>query len=209
MSRARSLAQANRRLAAKLFLLTVAMFGFGYALVPLYAVFCQLTGLNGTTGRADAQAVQESAVDSSRWVTVEFTGQVMGNLPWEFRPLQKKIRLHPGDSAVIKYYARNLADDTIIGRAVPSVAPNKAAPHFKKIECFCFSQQELKPGQSEEMPVRFLLERDLPRDVKTLTLSYAFYYVGRGQAATADDHARLGTQHGQPRAQRQGNSGPS
>lgn len=185
------------------------MFGFGYALVPLYAVFCQLTGLNGTTGRADAQAVQESAVDSSRWVTVEFTGQVMGNLPWEFRPLQKKIRLHPGDSAVIKYYARNLADDTIIGRAVPSVAPNKAAPHFKKIECFCFSQQELKPGQSEEMPVRFLLERDLPRDVKTLTLSYAFYYVGRGQAATADDHARLGTQHGQPRAQRQGNSGPS
>lgn len=208
MSRARSLAQANRRLAAKLFLLTVAMFGFGYALVPLYAVFCQLTGLNGTTGRADAQAVQASTIDSSRWVTVEFTGQVMGNLPWEFRPMQKKIRLHPGDTAVVKYYARNLADDTIIGRAVPSVAPNKAAPHFKKIECFCFSQQELKAGQSEEMPVRFLLERDLPKDVNTLTLSYAFYYVDRAQAATVDDHARLGTERGQPRARRQAKSGP-
>jgi cytochrome c oxidase assembly protein subunit 11 len=208
VSRTRSLAQANRRLAAKLFLLTVAMFGFGYALVPLYAVFCQLTGLNGTTGRADAQAVQASTIDSSRWVTVEFTGQVMGNLPWEFRPMQKKIRLHPGDTAVVKYYARNLADDTIIGRAVPSVAPNKAAPHFKKIECFCFSQQELKPGQSEEMPVRFLLERDLPKDVHTLTLSYAFYYVDRAQAATVDDQARLGTEHGQPRAPRQAKSGP-
>jgi len=208
VSRVRSLTQANRRLAAKLFLLTVAMFGFGYALVPLYAVFCQLTGLNGTTGRADAQEVQASVVDSSRWVTVEFTGQVMGNLPWEFRPLQKKIRLHPGDTAVIKYYARNLANDTIVGRAVPSVAPNKAAPHFKKIECFCFSQQELKPGQSEEMPVRFLLERDLPKDVNTLTLSYAFYYVDRGQAATADDHARLAAQHSEPRAQRQAKSDP-
>ena len=208
MTRVRSVAQANRRLAAKLFLLTLAMFGFGYALVPLYAVFCQLTGLNGTTGRADAQAVQASAVDDSRWVTVEFTGQVMGNLPWEFRPLQKKIRLHPGDSAVIKYYARNLADATIIGRAVPSVAPSKAAPHFKKIECFCFSQQELKAGESEEMPVRFLLERDLPKDVNTLTLSYAFYYVDRDQATT-DDHARLATQHGQRHAPPQANSGAS
>ena len=191
MSRARSLAQANRRLAGKLFLLTVAMFGFGYALVPLYAVFCQLTGLNGTTGRADAQAVQASEVDKSRWVTIEFTGQVMGNLPWEFRPLQKKIRLHPGDTAVVKYYARNLANNTIVGRAVPSVAPNKAAPHFKKIECFCFNQQELKAGESEEMPVRFLLERDLPKDVNTLTLSYAFYYVDRDQVQTTNDDARL------------------
>jgi cytochrome c oxidase assembly protein subunit 11 len=201
VSAARSLAQANRRLAGKLFLLTVAMFGFGYALVPLYSVFCQLTGLNGTTGRANAQAVQASHVDSSRWVTVEFTGQVMGNLPWEFRPLQKKIRLHPGDTAVVKYYARNLANETIVGRAIPSVAPNKAAPHFKKIECFCFSQQELKAGQGEEMPVRFLLERDLPKDVNTLTLSYAFYYVDRAQAATADDGVRPGAQRGQSRVE--------
>ena len=199
MSQARSVAQANRRLVGKLFLLTAAMFGFGYALVPLYSVFCQLTGLNGTTGRADAQAVQASQVDSSRWVTVEFTGQVMGDLPWEFRPLQKKIRLHPGDSAVVKYYARNLADDAIIGRAVPSVAPGKAAPHFKKIECFCFSQQELKAGESKEMPVRFLLERDLPKDVTTLTLSYAFYYIGRDQAKTANDGGGVATHYGQPR----------
>lgn len=209
VSRAQSLAQANRRLVVKLLLLTAAMFGFGYALVPLYSVFCQLTGLNGVTGRADVQAVQASHIDNSRWVTVQFTGQVMGKLPWEFRPMQKKIRLHPGDSAVIKYYAHNLADDTIIGRAVPSVAPGKAAPHFKKIECFCFSQQELKAGESEEMPVRFLLERDLPKDVNTLTLSYAFYYVGRGQAATADNHTHLATHHKQPDVKRQVKSGSS
>jgi cytochrome c oxidase assembly protein subunit 11 len=208
VSRARSLAQANRRLVVKLLLLTVAMFGFGYALVPLYSVFCQLTGLNGTTGRADAEAVQASQIDSTRWVTVEFTGQVMGNLPWEFRPLQKKVRMHPGDSAVIKYYARNLADETIIGRAVPSVAPGRAASHFKKIECFCFSQQKLKAGESEEMPVRFLLQHDLPKDVTTLTLSYAFYYIDRVPATTASDGGGLAAKHEQSRAHWQAKSDP-
>ncbi len=196
MSAARAVAQANKRLAAKLFLLTVAMFGFGYALVPLYRVFCELTGLNGVTGRADAQAVQASQIDTSRWVTVEFTGQAMGSLPWEFRPLQAKIRVHPGDTAMVKYYARNMSDRAIVGRAVPSVAPNKAAPHFKKVECFCFSEQELKAGESQEMPVTFLVERDLPKDVNTLTLSYAFYYLDKPKAARAEDSVSL------PRQQR-------
>ena len=178
--------QANKRLAAKLFLLTVAMFGFGYALVPLYRVFCELTGLNGTTGRADAQAVQASQVDTSRWVTVELTGQVMAGLPWEFRPLQAKVRVRPGGSAVVRYYARNMSDQSIIGRAVPSVAPNKAARYFKKVECFCFTEQQLEGGESQEMPVTFLVERDLPKDVHTLTLSYAFYYQDKAKTAKAE-----------------------
>lgn len=183
--------QANRRLATKLFLLTVAMFGFGYALVPLYGVFCELTGLNGITGRADTQAVQASQVDTSRWVTVEFTGQVMGSLPWEFRPLQAKVRVHPGGTAMVKYYARNMSNQTIVGQAVPSVAPNKAARHFKKVECFCFTEQELKGGESQEMPVTFLVERDLPKDVHTLTLSYAFYYQDKPKTAKAEGDPRL------------------
>lgn len=191
MSAPGTVARANKRLAAKLFLLTVAMFGFGYALVPLYRVFCELTGLNGTTGRADIQAVQASQVDTSRWVTVEFTGQAMGSLPWEFRPLQAKIRVRPGGTAMVKYYARNMSDRTIVGRAVPSVAPNRAAPHFKKVECFCFSEQELKGGESQEMPVTFLVERDLPKDVSTLTLSYAFYYLNKPKTAKSEDRLPL------------------
>ena len=191
MSTPRAVTQANKRLAAKLFLLTVAMFGFGYALVPLYRIFCELTGLNGTIGRADAQAVQASQIDTSRWVTVEFTGQAMGGLPWEFRPLQAKIRVHPGGTVMVKYYARNMSDRAIVGRAVPSVAPNKAAPHFKKIECFCFSEQELKGGESQEMPVTFLVEHDLPKDVNTLTLSYAFYYLDKPKTTKAEDNRPL------------------
>jgi cytochrome c oxidase assembly protein subunit 11 len=196
MSAPGKVAQANKRLAGKLFLLTVAMFGFGYALVPLYRVFCELTGLNGTTGRADVQAVQASQVDTSRWITVEFTGQAMGSLPWEFRPLQAKVRVHPGGTAMVKYYARNMSGDAIVARAVPSVAPNKAARYFKKVECFCFSEQELKGGESQEMPVTFLVERDIPKDVDTLTLSYAFYYLDKSKTVQAEDDLRL------PRPQR-------
>jgi cytochrome c oxidase assembly protein subunit 11 len=191
VSAPRTVVQANKRLVAKLFLLTVAMFGFGYALVPLYRVFCELTGLNGFTGRADIQALQASQVDTSRWVTVEFTGQAMAGLPWEFRPMQAKVRVHPGGSAMVKYYARNMSDQSIVGRAVPSVAPNKAAPHFKKVECFCFSEQELKGGESQEMPVTFLVERDIPKDVNTLTLSYAFYYLDKSKTVQAEGDSRL------------------
>lgn len=186
MSTPKPLAHANKRLVGKLLVITLAMFGFGFALVPLYDVFCQVTGLNGKTGRADDQAVQTSQVDTSRWVTVEFTGQVMNGLPWEFRPLQKRIRLHPGDAFTVKYYARNRSDERIAGQAVPSVSPGKAAAHFKKVECFCFTRQELKGGESREMPVRFLVERDLPNDVRILTLSYAFFNVEKAQAKNTE-----------------------
>lgn len=199
-------ARANKRLAGKLFLVVVAMFAFGFALVPLYDVFCQITGLNGNTGRIDERVAQASQVDTSRWVTVEFTGQVMNGLPWEFRPLQNKLRLHPGETAVVKYYVRNMTAETMNGQAVPSVSPPRVASHFKKVECFCFSRQQLEGGQSEEMPVRFLVESDLPEDVKTLTLSYAFYDVDSSQARRISNNARLAT-HGREPSQHRASSG--
>jgi cytochrome c oxidase assembly protein subunit 11 len=180
------LAKANKRTVGKLLLFTVGMFGFGFALVPLYDLFCDVTGLNGKTGVADAQAVEASRVDTSRWVTVEFTGQVSG-LAWEFRPMQEKIRVHPGQAVVVKYYARNRGLETATGNAVPSVSPGKAAAHFKKVQCFCFTRQELKAGESREMPVQFLVEYDLPKEVKTLTLSYAFFNADKTQAKTNKD----------------------
>ena len=113
------LAKANKRTVGKLLLLTVAMFGFGFALVPLYDLFCDVTGLNGKTGVADAKAVEASRVDTSRWVTVEFTSQVNG-LAWDFYPMQNKIRVHPGEAVLVKYYARNRGIETAAGNAVPS-----------------------------------------------------------------------------------------
>jgi len=106
---------------------------------------------------------------------VEFTGNTMSGLPWEFRSLQKSMRVHPGELSVAYYEARNTASEAITGQAVPSVAPNKAAMHFKKVECFCFSQQQLKAGEYKKMPVRFVVSTDLPKEVNTVTLSYAFF----------------------------------
>lgn len=188
---------ANRRLAAKLALVTVAMFGFGYAMSPMYDVMCRALGLNGKTGRTDAQTVATQPVDMSRTVTVEFTGLATSGLPWEFRPLVKKLELHPGETAEVKYVARNLAQEQITGQAIPSVTPGESAPYFKKIECFCFTQQTLKPGESIEMPVRFVVEAGLDRDVHTITLSYSFFNTdkvsakkyGGASLAKSEDHA--------------------
>jgi len=165
--------QTNRRTSLKLMAVAVGMFVFGYALVPLYDVICEVTGLNGKTGRVEAMV--SGTVDESRWVTVEFTGNSMSGLPWEFRAQQKSLRVRPGEVAVAYYEARNTADEAITGQAVPSVAPNKAATYFKKIECFCFSQQQLKAGEHKTMPVRFVVSTDLPKEVGTVTLSYAFF----------------------------------
>jgi cytochrome c oxidase assembly protein subunit 11 len=163
----------NRRTGLKLTAVALGMFVFGYALVPLYDVLCEVTGLNGKPGRVEAMV--GGKVDESRWVTVEFTGNSMNGLPWEFRSLQKTLRVHPGEVAVAYYEARNTASESITGQAVPSVAPNRAAAHFKKIECFCFSQQQLKAGEYKKMPVQFVVSTDLPKEVGTVTLSYAFF----------------------------------
>ncbi|MDO8598099.1 MAG: cytochrome c oxidase assembly protein, partial [Sulfuricaulis sp.] len=148
-------------------------------------------------GRTDAQTVAAQPVDMSRTVTVEFTGLATTGLPWEFKPLTKKLEMHPGETAEVKYLARNLAQEEIVGQAVPSVTPGISAAHFKKIECFCFTQQKLKPGETREMPVRFVVDAGLDKDVHTITLSYSFFNTDNvsarkygGEAlAQGEDHA--------------------
>jgi cytochrome c oxidase assembly protein subunit 11 len=187
--------QNNRRTVWRLSAVALCMFVFGYALVPLYDVLCEVTGLNGKTGRAEAKVAGK--IDETRWVTVEFTGNSMSGLPWEFAPQQKTLRVHPGEVAVVYYQARNTAAESITGQAVPSVAPGTAAAHFKKIECFCFSQQQLKAGELKKMPVRFVVSTDLPKEVSTVTLSYAFFnadqvsakkYGGSAPAVAGHEH---------------------
>ena len=192
-----SLRTANRRLALKLAGVTVAMFAFGYALSPMYDVMCKALGINGKTGRTDAQTVAAQPVDMARTVTVEFTGLATSGLPWEFKPLTKKMELHPGETREVKYLVRNLAGEEITGQAIPSVTPGESAPHFKKIECFCFTRQTLKPGETREMPVRFIVDAGLDKDVQTITLSYSFFNIDKVSAqkyggtslAQAGEHA--------------------
>jgi cytochrome c oxidase assembly protein subunit 11 len=178
MTARRNFQTANRRLVIKLAVVTVAMFGFGYALSPIYDLMCKAFGLNGKTGRIEEQATVQP-VDANRTVTVELTGLATSGLPWEFRPLTKKIEVHPGKTMEVKYLVRNLAQEEITGQAIPSVAPGVSATHFKKIECFCFTQQTLKPGETREMPVRFVVDAGLDKDVRTITLSYSFFNVNK------------------------------
>lgn len=172
--------QRARRTGLKLAAVAAGMFAFGFALVPLYDVICEVTGLNGKPGRAEATVTEH--VDGSRWVTVEFMGNTTSGLPWEFHPLQKTLRVRPGQTAVAYYEARNTADEAITGQAVPSVAPSRAASHFKKIECFCFTRQKLAAGERKRMPVQFVVDPALGADVTTVTLSYAFFNADRVSA---------------------------
>jgi len=168
-------AEKNRSTAFTLVMVSIAMFGFGYALVPLYDVFCDLTGLNGKTGVITVSEANILAADTSRMVTVEFDTNVSSKLPWEFRPEKRTMKVHPGEVYEAKFHVTNLADHAITGQAVPSVAPAKASLYFNKTECFCFSQQVLASGESKEMPVRFIVDPAMPESVELLTLSYTFF----------------------------------
>jgi len=172
-------AQANQRLLRRLLLAVLAMFGFGFALVPLYDVFCDITGLNGKTSN---QAVANVAgpVDNSRTVTVEFLASVNQTAPWEFKPQVAKMQVHPGEFYQVDYYAKNLTGQALVGQAVPSVAPGLAAQHFQKIECFCFSRQAFEPSEGRDMPVTFRIDPDLSPDISTVTLSYTFFKLEDG-----------------------------
>jgi cytochrome c oxidase assembly protein subunit 11 len=173
MKKARAFKMGNQRTALKLVGVALAMFAFGYALVPLYDVICEVTGLNGKTVRIETPA--NAKVDTSRWVTVEFTGSTMRGLPWAFRPEQQSVRVHPGQMVTAWYEAHNTVGETITGQAVPSVSPNRGASHFKKIECFCFTKQALLAGETKRMPVQFVVDPSLPGEIATLTLAYAFF----------------------------------
>jgi len=164
--------ETTARLPAKLAIIVVAMFGFGYLLVPMYNVFCELTGLNGKTVQKAAE-VSESASD--RLVAVEFLASVNENAPWEFRPSVSKMLVQPGKLYDTTFFARNRTNQMLIGQAVPSVAPGQAAKHFQKTECFCFTEQKFDPLEGRDMPVRFILDPELPAYIETVTLSYTFF----------------------------------
>lgn len=165
--------KANRRLGLKLLWLVGGSIVFAFSLVPLYNVFCTVTGLNGKTDNFAAQG--NAAIDEDRWVKVEFTSNVMPGLAWNFHPRQNSIMVRPGKIETVLFEARNMTNEVVAGQAVPSVSPSIATTHFKKIECFCFVRQELQPGESKLMPLRFYVSPDLPKKVEVVTLSYAFF----------------------------------
>lgn len=164
----------NTKVVKKLLFVVIAMFGFGFALVPLYDVFCDVTGLNGKTN-TEAYISTSTEVDMSRAIRVEFIASVNADLPWSFEPVEKSIVVHPGQSNKISFIARNRTDKDIIGQAIPSIAPGLAAAYFKKTECFCFTEQMLKAGEEKEMPVVFIVDPDVGEDVHEITLSYTFF----------------------------------
>ncbi len=174
---ARGLKAANRRLIRRMLFVVMGMFGFGYAMVPIYDVFCEITGLNGKTGTA-AEASLGFDVDEARTVKVEFIASLNQSMPWEFRPTVKQMRVNPGRIYEMSYFAANRTDKPMTGQAVPSVAPGAAASYFKKTECFCFTQQKFAPGEAKAMPVRFVVDPALPKHINTLTLSYTFFDTG-------------------------------
>ena len=193
---------SHRRLVVRLLLIVAAASLFAWAMVPLYNVLCEVTGFNGKTGGQGVirdgfaagglqSATPTNAVDTSRTVRVEFTGTVMPGLPWDMRPLTTQLDIHPGELQQVSYLVRNTSDRTITGQAVPSVTPGQAAQHFEKIECFCFEQQTLAPGESQEMPLAFIVKPAVDRDIAHITLSYAFFSIdGQRQTLTRKGESR-------------------
>lgn len=192
----------NRRMLAKLAVVAAAMFGFGYALVPMYRTICDALGINvlslservSSGGLAGARG-GNTQVDTSRTVTIEFDANARG--PWEFKPALRSLQVHPGELASVMYEFRNVQNRTMAAQAIPSYAPMQAAAHFNKLECFCFNEYTLKPGQSKQWPVVFYVDAKLPKDVTTITLSYTFFEVGgKVPAAPAGRTAQTGTAAG-------------
>jgi cytochrome c oxidase assembly protein subunit 11 len=168
----------NGRSFARVALVAVAMFGFGYLLVPLYDVFCEITGLNGKTGRIDAAAVEARYTpDESRLITVQFVANNNVGMPWKFGPEVATMEVHPGKVYTAAFTAQNPTHADMVGQAVPSVAPGRASRYFNKTECFCFNNQPLAAGEKKEMPLRFIIDPKLPRDVTTVTLAYTVFDV--------------------------------
>lgn len=166
------MAGANAKTLGKLVVVTLGMFGFGFALVPFYYKICEATGLNSG---AEQSLARNTQVDTSRWVTLEFDANTNTNLPWQFRPLQRSLKVHPGELVQIEYEVVNNSDHAIVGQAIPSYGPARAAAFLKKIECFCFTPQTLAAGERRRMPVLFVLDPAMERDVHTVTLSYTFF----------------------------------
>jgi len=179
---AAALRSDNLRIFGKLAVVTALMFGFGYALVPIYKTICTALGINvlslaelGVQGGARANT-KNTQIDTSRTITIEFDANSRG--PWEFHPAKRSVEVHPGEMTTVMYEFRNVQNRTMAAQAIPSYAPMQAMPYFNKLECFCFNQYTLKPGESKQWPVVFVIDPKLSKDVKTITLSYTFFEVG-------------------------------
>ena len=167
-------AQSNLLTMRKLVVVAVAMFGFGYALVPFYQKICEVTGINRLF---KPDEISNTQIDPARLVTIEFDSNLRSNLPWTFRPLEISTRVHPGELMTVVYEIKNTSNRAVTGQAIPSYGPQVAVRYFKKLECFCFTQQTLQPGETRQMPVVFVIDKNLPDDVNTITLSYTFFEV--------------------------------
>ena len=177
-----NLRRENIRMVGKLVVITTGMFAFGYALVPMYKAICEMTGINilalgerNISGGKTTPSLN-TQVDTSRTITVEFDANSRG--PWEFKPAQRSLQVHPGELATVMYEFQNVQNRRMSAQAIPSYAPQQAAAHFNKLECFCFSQYTLEPGEKKAWPVAFVIDPKLSKDVTTITLSYTFFEVG-------------------------------
>ena len=182
-----SVAKENAKMVGKLAIVALGMFAFGYVLIPIYKHICELTGINilslsekqvpgaGAAGR-DVKLPPNSQIDTSRTITVEFDANARG--PWDFKPAKRSVQVHPGELATVMYEFQNVQNRRMAAQAIPSYAPRQATAFFNKIECFCFSQYTLEPGEKREWPVAFVIDPRISKDVKTITLSYTFFEVG-------------------------------
>ena len=196
-----NLQRANFQMVGKLVVVTSLMFAFGYALVPLYKAICEMTGLNvlalneQVVAGVKPVAPVNSQVDTSRTITVEFDANARG--PWEFKPATRSLQVHPGELTTVVYEFQNVQNRRMSAQAIPSYAPQQAAAHFNKVECFCFTQYTLEPGEKKSWPVAFVIDPKLSKDVTTITLSYTFFEVGgktpAAPVASASPHLLGGT----------------
>jgi cytochrome c oxidase assembly protein subunit 11 len=174
----------NRLLLRKLLIIAVVMFGFAYALNPFYRQICEALGINVLTQKdGTVEFDKNTQVDKTRDITIEFDGNAQG--PWRFRPTVNSMKVHPGELTTVMYEVVNTQKREMNAQAIPSYAPQNATPYFLKVECFCFKQQTLKANEARQMPVVFYIDPKLPKDVKTITLSYTFFEVGGGLVKTA------------------------
>jgi cytochrome c oxidase assembly protein subunit 11 len=182
---------ANKPLIRRLVMIAIGMFGFGFAMVPIYDILCEVTGLNGKTNSVGVSA-ENIRINKQRIVTIEFIGITNKNMPWQFKPEKRRIEVHPGEVKLANFYAKNESLNDLIGQAVPSVSPGQAAAYFNKIECFCFNRQPLAGGAETLMPLTFYVDADLPEDIETLTLSYTMYDVTASVDDASSQHSQTG-----------------
>jgi cytochrome c oxidase assembly protein subunit 11 len=193
---AAALRSDNLHMVGKLVVVTALMFAFGYALVPVYRSICAALGINvlslaerQTSAAAPTKYDRNTQIDTSRSITVEFDANARG--PWDFKPAQRSLDVHPGEIVTVMYRFKNIQNRTMAAQAIPSYAPVQAMRYFNKLECFCFSEYTLKPGEGKEWPVVFVIDPKLPKDVKTITLSYTFFEVGGKVPAAPSDTAAV------------------